>query len=87
MRQPSRPLTDKDRAFLAKHRQLAKEDERPARGSGAAIEVAGEVRRETDAAFLFFDGTREVWVPKSQVTEGNGGLIMPEWLAKDKGLI
>lgn len=33
------------------------------------IEIACEVRRETDAAYLINDGTREAWIPKSQVSD------------------
>lgn len=83
----------RDRAFLARHRKLADQDERPARGSAEKISIAGEIRRETEAAVLFFDGAREAWLPKSQVrqlTKPELGVIqleMPEWLAKDKGLI
>jgi len=27
------------------------------------IDVAGELRHETEKAYLLFDGTKEVWVP------------------------
>lgn len=90
---PARPLTDRDRAFLARHRKLNVEDDRPARGSAERIRVAGEIRGETAAAILFFDGAREAWLPKSQVrqvTQPELGVIeleLPEWLAKEKGLI
>jgi hypothetical protein len=29
------------------------------------IEIAGEVRHETEKAYLLFDGDKEVWIPKS----------------------
>lgn len=80
-------MSAKDRAFLRRHRELAKEDERPARGSAEFVEISGEVRRESERAYLFFDGSREAWVPKSQVETAENGLHMPEWLAKDKGFI
>jgi hypothetical protein len=58
------------------------------------IEIAVEVRRETDKALLVFDGKVETWVPKSKISdqsESNDGTIetifIPEWLALDKGLI
>lgn len=64
------------------------------------IDIAAELRHETDAAYLLFDGTMEVkkgdevksekriWVPKSQVENNdNGTFTMPEWLAKEKGFI
>jgi hypothetical protein len=54
----------------------------------ALIEIAAEIRHETDKAYLLFDGTREAWVPKSQVEDNEDGTFtMPEWLAEQKGLI
>lgn len=60
----------------------------------AEVEIAVEVRRETDKALLVFDGKQEVWVPKSMITDqsederGNVETIfLPEWLALEKGLI
>jgi hypothetical protein len=52
------------------------------------IEIAAEVRGETDRALRLFDGKRFEWVPKSQVQDNEDGTFtMPEWLAKDKGFI
>lgn len=57
------------------------------------IEITVEVRRETDNAYLVYDGKAETWVPKSQVSdycEEKGritSIFIPEWLALDKGLI
>lgn len=61
------------------------------------IEIACEVRRETAMALLIFDGVREVWIAKSQITdqcEENGlfgtkitSIFIPEWLATEKGLV
>lgn len=52
------------------------------------IEVAGELRGETEKAMRIFDGKRTEWVPKSQVeNNGDGTFSMPEWLAEDKGFI
>lgn len=58
-------------------------------GRSDIVDIAGELRRETDKAFLIFDGDQEVWLPKSLVEYDAGDRIfsMPEWLAKDKGLI
>ena len=52
------------------------------------IEITAFLRRETVNAYLINVGAREVWVPKSQ-TEWNEDktFTMPEWLAKEKGLI
>ena len=33
------------------------------------IEFYGEIKRETDKAYLVFDGINEIWLPKSQVKE------------------
>ena len=56
------------------------------------VDIACTVRTETARAWLINDGTREVWVPKSQVEVeivGTKSAIatMPEWMAKEKGLI
>ena len=61
------------------------------------IEIACEVRRETDKAWLVFDGVQEVWIAKSQIsdyTEDTGlfgtkvcSIFIPVWLATEKGLI
>ena len=53
------------------------------------VDVAGEIRGETDKAFRFFDGVREAWLPKSQVEWDASArtMAMPEWLAKEKELI
>lgn len=52
------------------------------------VEIAAELRHETDKAYLLFDGTRTAWVPKSQVEDnGDGTFTMPEWLAQDKEFI
>ncbi len=61
------------------------------------IDVAGVMFSETDKAILFgdtADRAKAVWLPKSQVeVEHDGGqdrfvtVTLPEWLAKDKGLI
>ncbi len=53
------------------------------------VDIAGELRAETDRAYQFYDGTRTVWVPKSQAEwdAADQTMAMPEWLAKEKGLI
>jgi hypothetical protein len=51
-------------------------------------DVAAEVRRETEHAWLIFDGAVEVWLPKSLVeNNGDGTFTLPEWLATEKGLL
>jgi hypothetical protein len=57
------------------------------------VTLSVELRRETSGAWLVFDGAREAWIPKSQGelvpdTDGRTStLVVPEWLAKEKGLI
>jgi len=57
------------------------------------VEFCGELRWETDAAYLVFDGINEVWLPKSQIQDSrqikgsDWEFIIPEWLAKEKGII
>ena len=52
------------------------------------INIAATKRHETEAAYLIHDGTREVWLPKSQVEQNpDGTFTMPEWLAIEKELI
>lgn len=52
------------------------------------IEIAADLRRETEKALLLYDGAKEAWVPKVQVENNNDGTFsMPEWLAMDKGFL
>lgn len=52
------------------------------------IEISAELKGETDKAFRLFDGDKDIWVPKSQVQwVGKNLWELPEWLAKEKGLI
>jgi hypothetical protein len=52
------------------------------------IDIAAGIRVETEKAWLLHDGTKEAWVPKSQVERNpDGTFTMPVWLAKDKGFI
>lgn len=65
---------------------------------GTIVEIACELRRETEKAYLLFDGTLEAWTPKAKrdgsvlvslETDGRGKVViakMPEWLAREKGL-
>jgi hypothetical protein len=58
-------------------------------GRSDLIDIAGELRAETERAFLVFDGAKSVWLPKSLVEHdpADGTFAMPEWLAIDKGLV
>ena len=52
------------------------------------VDIAAETRRETEKAWLIFDGYREVWLPKSQAERNpDGTYTMSEWIATEKGLI
>jgi hypothetical protein len=53
------------------------------------IEIAGELRHETDKAYLLFDGDKEVWISKSlgEWDSQSKTMQMPEWLALQRGLI
>ncbi len=53
------------------------------------VEIAGELRHETEKAYLLFDRGKEVWVPKSlgEWDETSKTMQLPEWYAFDKGLI
>lgn len=58
-------------------------------GRSNIVDIAGELRHQTDDAYLVFDGKQKVWLPKSLVEhdEAEGTFAMPEWLATEKGLI
>ena len=53
------------------------------------IDIAGQIRGETDHAYRFFDGTKTVWLPKSQCEwdADARNMTMPEWLAIEKELV
>lgn len=49
--------------------------------SDELYEFYGDLKHETDDAYLVYDGEKEVWLPKS-LTEQEGDIfIIPEWLA------
>lgn len=51
-------------------------------------DIAAQLRYETARAYLVFDGSQEQWLPKSQCEMNvDGTFTLPEWLAKEKGLI
>lgn len=53
------------------------------------IDIAGEIRGETDKAYRFYDGKITVWLPKSlcEWDPDDKTMTMEEWLAIDKGLV
>lgn len=68
-------------------------------GKSNLVDVTLEKRMEKGAGIAFFQGELDkddkeiwIWLPKSQIEieEGQGKactVTLPEWLAKDKGLI
>jgi len=56
-------------------------------------DIVAELRHETSRAYLIWDGAQQVWLPKSMVEMYDNGhakpkqFTLPEWLAKEKGLI
>lgn len=67
------------------------------------VDITCEIMQEREKAIAVADGTMEdinyshglsderlkwFWLPRSQIEiNGDGTITMPEWLAKDKGLI
>lgn len=51
------------------------------------FDFSAEIRHETRLAYLLFDGTKEVWVPKS-IYENNqdGTFTVPTWFAVKEGI-
>ena len=53
------------------------------------VDIAGEIKGESEKAYRFFDGRITVWLPKSQCQwdADDKTMTMEEWLAKEKELI
>jgi len=59
------------------------------------VEIAVDIKVTTDKAILVSDGSLEVWIPLSQVTDytdeieagASITIFISEWLAQEKGLI
>jgi len=57
-------------------------------GKRELIDIAAEIRGETDKSWRLYDGGKTEWVPKSQVEKNDDGTFtIPLWLAKEKGFI
>lgn len=62
-------------------------------GKSDLIDITGQIAGEgTKKAVLFNDGTRSVWLPRSQIEVAPAGhdlveVTLPEWLAHEKRLI
>ena len=65
------------------------------RAEQRTVELSVEfLGRETDKAYLVYDGTKNCWVPFSVTEERHGNLkggpgiiVIHEWFAKKEGLI
>lgn len=68
---------------------LAEEGKQVPKKNSEIVDVSGEIRGETEKAYRFFDGTKQVWLPKSQVEWDidSKTMTMPLWLAMEKELI
>lgn len=63
--------------------------------SDGYVYIDGEVRHITERAVLIHDGKREAWIPLSKIEDSDDEIavgkhleiLIPEWLAIDKGLI
>jgi len=55
--------------------------------SSEMITVSGEIVGARGRAYKAYIGGRKLWLPKSQVSITPGGIAMPKWLARTKGLI
>lgn len=52
------------------------------------VEIKCTVARSTDKAVLITDGTRNAWIPRSQISdESDDSIFIPLWLATEKGLV
>lgn len=56
------------------------------------VDITADLRHETEAAWLVFDGARQAWLPKSmvelEIVRGSlCEIALPEWLAREKALI
>ena len=51
------------------------------------IEIDGAIKAKTALAVLWDDGETQAWLPLSQVEVADDGksVLMPSWLAEDKG--
>ncbi len=58
-------------------------------GRSDLVDIEATLHRETEKAFLIYDGSKEVWLPKALVEHDphDGTFAMPEWLAEREGLI
>jgi hypothetical protein len=52
------------------------------------FDLTAELEHQTEKAYLLNDGTKKIWVPKSQVENNEDGTFtLPMWLAVERGLV
>ena len=58
------------------------------------VEITARILRETEKALLIEDGVTHQWLPRSKITvrpcpgaADHVEILMPEWLARDKGYL
>jgi len=57
------------------------------------VEFYGQLKRETDDAYLVNDGIEDIWIPKSQVESArlisgeDWEFEIPLWLAEKEGIV
>jgi hypothetical protein len=56
-------------------------------GYADVVEFELDLLSETDRAWRVFDGSLEMWLPKSQVERHGNHFMVPRWLAEQRGLI
>jgi len=61
--------------------------EREVREAPAQVTVSAEIVGARGRAYKVYAFGRRIWLPKSQVTVEGGNITMPQWLAKQKGLV
>ena len=55
-------------------------------GKSDLVTLEGELLHETDKAMLVSIDGEKTWLPKSMVEYEDGEVILPEWLAIERGL-
>ena len=61
--------------------------EREVRPAPSMVTVSADIVGARGKAYKVYAFGRRIWLPKSQVTVNGGQITMPQWLAKQKGLV
>ena len=53
----------------------------------SSVEIDGRIKARTPLAILWDDGDTQAWLPLSQIelADDEKSVLLPEWLAVDKG--